>query len=173
MSHKLKIISYALIILFVLVVPSQADAQCYTPEACKDLALEMGLGTFKGSGSYQTKGCYAISPGHPDQVPGDVWFGTGGSQAQMDQQPTVSPYQYRLCGPNAASQAAEAQAAAPIPPNTGEEYNRCVDKEMGFLQGDVIAAQEACGCRWKFRDRTDCSRGELYYYTETGEWIDR
>ena len=102
MLHKLKIISYALIILFVLVVPSQADAQCYTPEACQALSQKMGLGTFKGSGSYQTKGCYAISPGHPDQVPGDVWFGTGGSQAQMDQQPTVSPYQYRLCGPNAA-----------------------------------------------------------------------
>jgi hypothetical protein len=111
MSHKLKIISYALIILFVLVLPSQADAQCYTPDACQDLALEMGLGPFKGSGSYQTKGCYAISTDSPHNNHEDVWFGTGGSQAEIDQQPTVSKYQYRLCGPNAAPQAAEAQAA--------------------------------------------------------------
>ena len=46
MLHKLKIISYALIILLILVLPSQADEYCTTADMCAAAAqsAELRLG---------------------------------------------------------------------------------------------------------------------------------
>ena len=63
MLHKLKIISYSLIILFVLILPSQAVAQCLTQDECAASAeaqgLKLGGAGYDFAGPFATKGCYS------------------------------------------------------------------------------------------------------------------
>ncbi|MFL2914951.1 MAG: hypothetical protein ACJZ45_00780, partial [Nitrospinia bacterium] len=59
MLQKLKVTSYALIILLLLVLPSQAIAICVTPNMCAGAAQAKGLALggngYAFSGSYETK----------------------------------------------------------------------------------------------------------------------
>ena len=93
MLQKLKITSYALIILLLLVLPSQAAAQCNTQDACAAAAQAKGLilggNGYAFSGSYGTKGCYSYNGG---KYNGKAYFGTGGSPAQMEAAPAAPKY---------------------------------------------------------------------------------
>jgi hypothetical protein len=98
MLQKLKVTSYALIILLLLVLPSQAVAQCNTQDACAAAAQAKGLilggSGYAFSGSYQTKGCYSYNGG---KYSGMAYFGTGGSPAQMEAAPAAPKYRIS-CG---------------------------------------------------------------------------
>jgi hypothetical protein len=98
MLQKLKVTSYALIILLLLVLPSQAVAQCNTQDACaaaaQAIGLELGGNGYAFSGSYQTKGCYSYESG---KYQGMAYFGTGGSPAQMEAAPAAPKYRIS-CG---------------------------------------------------------------------------
>ena len=77
---KFKVTSYALIILLVLVLPSQAFAACINENECEDAAEELGL-DIGGAGydfasDYATKGCYYYKSG---KYQGRAYWGTGGS----------------------------------------------------------------------------------------------
>ena len=67
MLQKLKVTSYALIILLLLVLPSQVVASCNTEDACAAAAQAEGLilggSGYDFSGSYETKGCYSYESG--------------------------------------------------------------------------------------------------------------
>ena len=67
MLHNLKIISCALIILFVLILPSQAVAQCLTQDECAAAAdaqgLQQGGAGYDFAGQFGTKGCYSYDSG--------------------------------------------------------------------------------------------------------------
>ena len=106
MLQRLKVTSYALLILLLLVLPSQAVAQCNTQDACAAAAQAKGLilggNGYAFSGSYGTKGCYSYNGG---KYIGMAYFGTGGSPAQMAAAPAAPKYRIS-CGPNAAPAAA-------------------------------------------------------------------
>jgi hypothetical protein len=99
MLQKLKVTSYALIILLLLVLPSQAVAQCNTPDACAAMAKARGFIMKPASPTYKTKGCYVYSSG---KYKGTAWFGLGGSPAQMAAPPAAP--KIRITCPNNANQ---------------------------------------------------------------------
>ena len=113
MLHKLKIISYALIILFVLILPSQAVAQCLTQDECAAAAdaqgLQQGGAGYDFAGPFGTKGCYSYDSG---KYQGMAYFGTGGTESEMAAVP--APPKYRIpCAPSAPN----------MPPPVGEHHD--------------------------------------------------
>jgi len=95
MLHKLKIISYSLIILFVLILPSQAVAQCLTKDECAAAAEAQGLTYVDAKPNRATMGCYTYSSGN---YAGSVYFGMGGTDEENNA--VLDPPKYRFCGPN-------------------------------------------------------------------------
>ena len=67
MLQKYNILFYVIIISLVLVFPSQAVAQCYTPDACASAAeaqgLQQGGAGYDFTGTFRTKGCYSYESG--------------------------------------------------------------------------------------------------------------
>ena len=98
MLQRLKVTSYALLILLLLVLPSQAVAQCNTQDACAAAAQAKGLilggNGYAFSGSYGTKGCYSYNGG---KYIGMAYFGTGGTEAAMGAAPAAPKYRIS-CG---------------------------------------------------------------------------
>jgi hypothetical protein len=98
MLQRLKVTSYALLILLLLVLPSQAVAQCLTQDECAAAAeaqgLKLGGAGYGLAGPYRTKGCYSYESG---KYQGMAYFGTGGSPAQMEAAPAAPKYRI-LCG---------------------------------------------------------------------------
>ena len=106
MLHKLKIISYALIILFVLILPSQADEYCTTADMCAAAAQAEGLRL--GNNSYpfalptNTYGCWYYPRSHANKnYAGSAFWGAASSEAQMRDPAPAAAHHVRLkCGKN-------------------------------------------------------------------------
>jgi len=98
MLHKLKVTSYWLIILFVLILPSQAVAQCLTQDECAAAAqakgLQLGGAGYDFAGPYGTKGCYTYGSG---KYKGMVYFGTGGTEDEMVTAPAPPKFRVWSC----------------------------------------------------------------------------
>ena len=140
MLHKLKVTSYWLIILFVLILPSQAVAQCLTQDECAAAAdaqgLQQGGAGYGFAGPYGTKGCYSYNSG---KYKGMAYFGRGGTESEMAAVP--APPKYRIpCGPN----------AAPTAPPTGPSPELlAAQARVTELEAQVEKAQNIESARFK------------------------
>jgi hypothetical protein len=88
MLQRLKVTSYALLILLLLVLPSQADEYCTTKDACASAAEAEGLRL--GNDSYDfalpnnTYGCWYYPRSHANKnYAGSAFWGAASSEAQM------------------------------------------------------------------------------------------
>ena len=133
MLHKLKITSYALIILLILVLPSQADEYCTTADMCAAAAQAAGkkLGNKRGNSGYpfvlgtNTYGCWYYPDSHANKnYAGSAFWGAASSEAQMrDPDPGAAHHVRLKCEGGGPAQtimeaapviaAPEAQVAAP------------------------------------------------------------
>ena len=149
MLHKLKITSYALIILLILVLPSQADEYCTTADMCAAAAQAAGkmLGNEGKNGitgypfvlETNTYGCWYYPDSHPNKnYAGSAFWGAASSQAQMRDPDPGSAHHVRLkCG--VANAAPEAQLAAPGMPIQADGF--CITEDA------CASAAEAEGLR--------------------------
>ena len=135
--HKLKITSYALIILLILVLPSQADEYCTTADMCAAAAQAAGkmLGNEGKNGitgypfvlETNTYGCWYYPDSHPNKnYAGSAFWGAASSQAQMRDPDPGSAHHVRLkCG--VANAAPEAQLTAPGMPIQADGF--CITED--------------------------------------------
>ena len=173
MLQKLKVTSYALIILLLLVLPSQAVAQCNTQDACAAAAQAKGLilggNGYAFSGSYGTKGCYSYNGG---KYIGMAYFGTGGTEAAMGAAPAAPKYRIS-CGaqqPPAAPVAAQ-NAGAPGTELQQREWKseahryNCLGRskapECRGYGADTVAAQNAGAPGTELQQRPTRGPGSL------------
>jgi hypothetical protein len=110
MLQKLKITSYALIILLILVLPSQADEYCTTEDMCAAAAQAAGkmLGNEGKNGitgypfvlETNTYGCWYYPDSHANKnYAGSAFWGAASSEAQMRDPNPGKAYHVRLkCG---------------------------------------------------------------------------
>ena len=123
MLHKLKITSYALIILLILVLPSQADEYCTAADMCAAAAEAAGkmLGNEGKNGisgypfvlETNTYGCWYYPDSHANKnYAGSAFWGAASSEAQMrDPDPGAAHHVRLKC--EGGGPAPEAQLAAP------------------------------------------------------------
>ena len=116
MLHKLKITSYALIILLILVLPSQADEYCTTADMCAAAAQAAGkmLGNEGKNGitgypfvlETNTYGCWYYPDSHANKnYAGSAFWGAASSEAQMrDPDPGAAHHVRLKCSPAAAEE---------------------------------------------------------------------
>ena len=131
MLHKLKFISYSLIILFVLILPSQAVAQCLTKDECAAAAdaqgLQQGGAGYDFAGPFRTKGCYSYDSG---KYQGMAYFGTGGTESEMAAVP--APPKYRIpCAPSSPN----------MPPPVGENDP---NQQQGIAVNSEVEGDAQC-----------------------------
>ena len=165
MLHKLKIISYSLIILFVLILPSQADEYCTTADMCAAAAQAAGnmLGNQGKNGisgypfvlETNTYGCWFYPDSHANKnYAGSAFWGAASSEAQMRDPDPGSAHHVRLkCEGGGPAQtimeaapviaAPEAQSAAPVnqtqdSPRNDVDLNEGAALTNGFNQQPIM-----------------------------------
>ena len=110
MLQRLKVTSYALLILLLLVLPSQADEYCTTAQTCAAAAQAAGkmLGNQGKNGisgypfvlGTNTYGCWYYPDSHANKnYAGSAFWGAASSEAQMRDPDPGAAYHVRLkCG---------------------------------------------------------------------------
>ena len=150
MLQRLKVTSYALLILLLLVLPSQAVAQCNTQDACAAAAQAKGLilggNGYAFAGSYGTKGCYSYESG---KYQGMAYFGTGGTETAMRATPAKPKYRIETSCEGPQSQA----AGAVCHPSDGiiERYNTELHESYEYSVGRCApegVTADTCATGW-------------------------
>ena len=110
MLQRLKVTSYALLILLLLVLPSQADEYCTTADMCRAAAQAAGkmLGNQGKNGitgypfvlGTNTYGCWYYPDSHANKnYAGSAFWGAASSEAQMrDPDPGAAHHVRLKCG---------------------------------------------------------------------------
>ena len=164
MLHKLKIIAYSLIILFVLILPSQAVAQCLTKDECAAAAeaqgLQRGGADYDFAGTFRTKGCYSYESG---KYKGMAYFGTGGTESEMAAVP--APPKYRMpCAPSAPDTqpglAAISEVEGDAQCNTPEA---CADAAAADESLTYVDAKKKYGTKGCYAYSTGNYAGSVYF----------
>ena len=127
MLQRLKVTSYALIILLILVLPSQADEYCTTADMCRAAAQAAGkmLGNQGKNGisgypfvlGTNTYGCWYYPDSHANKnYAGSAFWGAASSEAQMrDPDPGAAHHVRLKCDGGAPP---DAYVEAPVSPCT-------------------------------------------------------
>ena len=151
MLHKLKITSYALIILLILVLPSQADEYCTTADMCAAAAQAAGkmLGNQGKNGisgypfvlETNTYGCWYYPDSHANKnYAGSAFWGAASSEAQMRDPDPGDAHHVRLkC--EGGGPAPEAQLAAEVDQAMTEEQAAAV--AQGLAKAFAAVGTEA------------------------------
>ena len=148
MLQRLKITSYALIILLILVLPSQADEYCTTEDMCAAAAQAAGkmLGNKGKNGisgypfvlGTNTYGCWYYPDSHANKnYAGSAFWGAASSEAQMrDPDPGAAHHVRLKCGVANAAPTTSSRARS-----TNNSGGAAAEARIAQLEKDLAASR--------------------------------